>query len=77
MSVATIGGVFTLWTAVFAMWYFPPTQALMNKYFIQIVAIPRAFGLFGNTISHQGFLHMASNMTAVAVYGISGMRYRT
>lgn len=72
MSIATIGGIFALWTAIFCMWYFPPTQALLNKYFIQVTAKPYAFGVFGNTISHQGFLHMAANMTAVAVYGVSG-----
>jgi len=72
-SIATIGGIFATWTAVYCMWYFPPTQRFLNKYFIQTVALPYAFSVFGNTLSHQKFMHMAANMVAFAAYGISGV----
>lgn len=72
MSVATIGSVFAIWTVVFGLWKFGPAHLMLNKYFLQVSALPSAFSVFGNTFSHQNFLHMAANMTAIAVYGISG-----
>ena len=63
MAWATIFGVVATNVFIFALWRaFPPAWRILNRYFVNVTALPAAFSMLGSMFSHQQVLHLAVNM---------------
>lgn len=69
-SVATVGFMIAVNAGVLVAWRIPMLWRTLNKYMLVVPAYPYTFSVFGNTISHQGFLHFAGNMAGFVLWGI-------
>lgn len=63
LSWATILGIAATNVFVFALWRaFPPAWRILNRYFVNVTALPSTFSMLGSMFSHQQVLHLAVNM---------------
>ncbi|KAL4905713.1 hypothetical protein BDW74DRAFT_151880 [Aspergillus multicolor] len=68
-AAATVSGIIGLNLGIFSLWRWPPAWRLLNRYFINVPANPRVFGLVGNVFSHQKLIHFSMNMLVLWVFG--------
>ena len=69
-AVAAVGGIIAINLLLFGMWRVPHAWKMMNKYFMVVPAVPRAFSMLGAEFSHQKFPHLAANMVAMWLLGL-------
>ncbi|KAK7964049.1 hypothetical protein PG996_008261 [Apiospora saccharicola] len=70
-AAATCLGLILANVAVFALWKWPPAWAILNRYFVLSVAVPRPLQLIGAMFSHQnGLYHLLPNMAGLWFFGV-------
>ncbi|KAI5862568.1 hypothetical protein GGS23DRAFT_570809 [Durotheca rogersii] len=68
-AAATCLGLMGLNLVVWMCWRVPPLWALLNRYFIVVVATPRPLQLVGAMFSHHKLGHAALNMMVLWFFG--------
>lgn len=69
-SVATLGAITAINTAVFVAWRIPFLWRTMNKYFLVAPGYPYALGVFGAQFGHQTIIHLVSNTVLLWPFGL-------
>ncbi|KAL2257441.1 hypothetical protein VTK26DRAFT_173 [Humicola hyalothermophila] len=69
-AAATVGALILANVVGFVLWRVPPLWGVMNRHFLIISATPRAHSILTALFSHQGFLHLATNMTILWILGV-------
>lgn len=69
-AAATVSAIIGINVGIFVLWRaWPPAWRLLNRYFINVAAYPRVFGLVGNVFSHQHLMHLGINMSVLWFFG--------
>ena len=71
-AAASVGTIIAINALLFTMWRVPHAWKTMNRYFLVVPAIPRAFSMLGAEFSHQKWLHLTANMIAMWLLGTQG-----
>jgi rhomboid-like protein len=70
-AVATIGTIFAINVAIWAVWHVPIAWRQLNKYMVQAASFPFWPSVFGNIWSHQNLPHLGANMLVMFGYGLT------
>lgn len=68
-AAATLLPIIGINALVFCLWRFPPAWKMLNKHFLLLPGLPKAWGVLGNAFSHQSFYHLAINMAVLYYMG--------
>lgn len=69
-TVATLGAITAINTALFIAWRMPFLWRTMNKYFLVAPGYPNAVGVFGAQFSHQSPRHLFTNTLLMWTFGL-------
>lgn len=68
-AIAAVGTIVGINVLVYLFWKFPYAWKTMNRGFMIVPAIPRAFSMLGAAFSHSEFVHLWGNMIGVGLLG--------
>lgn len=76
-AVAVVGTIITLNVLVYLAWRIPYWWRTMNRYFMIVPAMPKAFSMLGAPFSHQEFFHLCGNMLGIGIVGAQCTSFRS